>query len=80
MLISGKLRKTWKKIFKDGLKRFFKNKNNFTEIKIDKICPYCGEEIILNNFKTRNKIKFFTCSNDKCYYYGGVFKGNLKDL
>ena len=77
---SSKFNKDEKRFFKNRLKRFFKNKNNFTEIKTDKICPYCGEEIILNNFKTRNKIKFFTCSNDKCYYYGGVFKGNLKDL
>lgn len=66
--------------FKRRLKRFFKNKNHYTKIKTTKVCPYCGSTVVLNVFKTRNKIKFFTCENEKCYWYGGVYKGNINEI
>lgn len=66
--------------FKRRLKRFFKNKKHYTEIKTSKTCPYCGSAVVLNVFKTRNKIKFFTCENEKCYWYGGVYKGNMDEI
>lgn len=66
--------------FKRRLKRFFKNKNHYTKIKTSKTCPYCGSSVVLNVFKSRNKIKFFTCENEKCYWYGGVYKGNINEI
>lgn len=66
--------------FKRRLKRFFKNKDHYTEIKTNKICPHCGSAIVLNVFKTRNKIKFLTCENEKCYWYGGIYKGTLNEI
>lgn len=77
---NSKFQKKDKRFFKNRLRRFFKNEDDYSVVKTNMICPYCGEEIVLNNFKTRNNIKFFTCSNNKCYFYGGMFKGNLKDL
>ena len=65
-----------KRFFKNRLRRFFKNKNDYEIIKTKWDCPYCGDAIVLNKFKTRNKIMFFTCSNNKCYWYGGVYKGD----
>lgn len=69
-----------KRFFKNRLRRFFKNKSDYFVIKTDMVCPYCGEKIVLNRFRKRNRIKFFTCSNKKCYFYGGVFKGTHDDL
>ena len=68
-----------KRFLKNRLRRFFKNKNDYEIIKTDNICPFCGDIIVLNKFKTRNKIMFFTCVNEKCYWYGGVYKKDYED-
>lgn len=69
-----------KRFFKNRLRRFFKNKNDYEIIKTNKICPFCGDTIVLNKFKARNNIMFFTCANEKCYWYGGVYEGNYDDF
>ena len=63
-----------KRFFKRRLNRFFKNKNDYEEIYTEFKCPDCGSIVVLNKFKKRNKIKFFTCSNEKCYWFGGIKK------
>jgi len=63
-----------KRFFKRRLNRFFKNKNDYEQIPTKHNCPNCGNVIILNKFHKRNKIKFYTCSNKKCYWFGGIEK------
>lgn len=63
-----------KRFFKRRLNRFFKNKNDYVQIPTKYDCPNCGNVILLNKFHKRNKIKFCTCSNEKCYWFGGIKK------
>lgn len=63
-----------KRFFKRRLNRFFKNKNDYEQIPTKYNCPNCGNVIMLNKFHKRNKIKFCTCSNEKCYWFGGIEK------
>ena len=59
---------------KRRLKRFFKNKKDYNQIQTDCDCPHCGSAVVLNDFKTRSHIKFYTCLNDNCYWFGGIYK------
>ena len=60
--------------FKRRLKRFFKNKNDYEQVLTESKCPDCGGDVVLNKFHTRNHVKFYTCSNEKCYWFGGMYK------
>ena len=66
--------------FKSKAKRLFRNKRSITTYGTDRTCPNCGSEVLLTTLHKRNGINIFTCSNDRCYWYGGVFKGNLKEF
>ena len=70
--------------FKKRLKEFNfetkKSKNKIKVIKSNKKCPECGKPIILKIIEKRNNIKYISCSNSDCYWFGGVFKGEIKDF
>lgn len=66
--------------FKKIAKRLFRNKKALTTYETDETCPNCGSEVTLTKLHKRNNIAVFTCTNDRCYWYGGVFKGNLKEF
>lgn len=66
--------------FRKTARRLFRNKRSITTYETDRTCPNCGSEVILTTLHKRNNITIFTCTNDRCYWYGGVFKGNLKEF
>ena len=68
-----------KLFFKQTANRLFRNKKSITEYDTDEICPICGSKVKLTKLHKRNNISIFTCSKRGCYWYGGVFKGKLKE-
>lgn len=71
-----------KKFFKNRIKEFNFEKNSKNKIKIiesEKKCPECGKPIVLKIVEKRD-IKYITCSEEDCYWFGGVYEGKIEDF
>ena len=64
--------------FKRRANRLFRNKRSITTYRTDRICPICGSDVKLTNLHKRNNISIFTCTNGGCYWYGGIYAGDLR--
>lgn len=64
--------------FKRRANRLFRNRRTITTYATNRTCPSCGNNVKLTTLHKRNRISIFTCTNDGCYWYGGVYEGNLK--
>ena len=73
-----------KTVAKNNLKRrayrLFKNKKKIETYKTNIICPDCGNDVILTSLERKGGIKIFTCTGDDCYWYGGIYEGDLADV
>lgn len=65
------------RIFKSTANRLFRNKKSITTYDTDEICPICGNKVKLTTLHKRNDISIFTCTKHGCYWYGGVYNGDL---
>ena len=66
--------------FKRKADRLFRNKRSITTYDTDEICPICGSKVKLTTLHKRNNVSIFTCTNDACYWYGGTYRGSLKEF
>ena len=55
----------------------FKNQRSITIYETDKTCPVCGSRVMLTTLHKRNDISIFTCTKNKCHWYGGIYEGDL---
>lgn len=66
--------------FKKKANNLDKNKKAISVYKTDKKCPYCGSDVILTELHKRNNLKIFKCSSSTCYWFGGVYEGNMDNF
>ena len=67
-----------KAFFRTTANRLFRNKRSVTTYATDEVCPVCGSPVKLTTLHKRNGISIFTCTKRGCYWYGGVFKGDIR--
>ncbi|WP_292749058.1 hypothetical protein [Methanobrevibacter sp.] len=66
--------------FKIRANRLFRNKKSIVTYDTDRSCPICGSAVKLTTLHKKNNISIFTCTKSGCYWYGGVYKGDLKEF
>lgn len=66
--------------FKKRANNLDKNKKAISVYKTDRICPDCGSNVILVELHKRNNIKIFKCSSSTCYWFGGVYEGEINNF
>ena len=71
-----------KKFFKKRIKEFNFENNSKNKIKIiesNKKCSICGKSIVLKIIEKRD-IMYITCSDDDCFWFGGVYEGEIEEF
>ena len=66
--------------FKKRANSFDKNIKAISVYKTEKKCPECGSDVILTELHKRNNVKIFKCSSSTCYWFGGVYEGNIDNF
>ena len=47
--------------------------NNVEIIETNEKCPRCGNNVVVKMIERRGDIKYYCCSDDDCYWYGGEY-------
>lgn len=63
--------------FKKRARRFIKNPKNISVYKTGNKCPICGDEEVIVELHKRGDVKIRICMNGSCYWYGGIYTGNV---
>ena len=48
--------------------------NNVEVLETNDKCPVCNNDVVVKIIERRGNVKYYTCSNDDCYWFGGEYK------